>query len=64
MAGKRAATAAIRGRIECRLWAVHVSEGSPLMRKCCDRSNGGKEPAVTDAALITNDGFTKCEWSG
>ena len=30
-----------------RLWAVLVWEGVPLLRKCCDRSNGGSEPKVT-----------------
>ena len=58
MAAKRAAAAAFRPPVQGREWAVRFGDGAPLMRKCCDRSNGGSEPILHDAAPCTNDRST------
>ncbi len=32
--------------------AVRVGDGSAMMRKCCDQSNGGREPVATNFELV------------
>ena len=58
MSAIRAATAASSSLVEGQLWAVSVGVGAPMKRKCCDRSNGGSEPALPDAAHSMNGGLT------
>jgi hypothetical protein len=57
MAAMRAATAALGCGGQRRLWAVLVVDSTVLLKKCCYRSNGGREPTVTDAALGRNVSF-------
>ncbi len=33
--------------------------GGTQLAKCCDRSDGGSEPILTNAALCSNDGFLR-----
>lgn len=53
-----AASAASRLSLEGPQWAVLFGVGTPLLRKCCQRSNGGKEPRAPDAAVPTNGGLS------
>lgn len=57
MAAMQAAIAAFGDRSQCRLRAVLAVVGAPDGQICCDRSNGGSEPKVYDAALRTNGGY-------
>ena len=45
------------------LRAVLAGDGTPLLRKCCDRSNGGKEPKATDVADYMDGCFAEREGS-
>lgn len=55
--GMTGRAAASRGAVERRLWAVLAWAAQLAWRTCCDRSNGGPEPIMTDAARCMDDGF-------
>ena len=55
----RAATAASEGHAQGRLWAVLDISGGIMQVECCNRSNGRREPRVTDAASRTNGGYAQ-----
>ena len=51
----RAAAAEIQLGAESPVWAVFTGGGDTRRAKCCDRSNGGREPKVPNAAPCAND---------
>jgi len=57
MAGSTGRAAALKNMAGGRLWAVLVGDDTTVQRICCDRSNGGKEPIVSNAAPLTNGRF-------
>jgi hypothetical protein len=58
-AGLTGRTAAWRRVSQWPVWAVLVVDSTVLLRKCCDRSNGGREPIVANAACCTNVRYHK-----
>ena len=53
MAGKRAATAASRQWVGCRLWAGLDGTSGRVIPECCAASDGREEPNRSDAAPFT-----------
>ncbi len=54
MSGLTGRTAATVGLGQGRVWAVLAGTALPGRRTCCDRSNDGSEPFLTDRARATS----------
>jgi hypothetical protein len=57
MSAMRAAPTASRIIVQRQIWAIPAGAAMPNERKCCGRSNGGGEPILPNAAVVTSVRF-------